>query len=166
MPSLLARIAALRRAHSLVVADLPSGRAGREDLRALAFARAPGELLLVVQRTRTAPGHELLWVAAAGLADKASAEHPPADAGTGGGDAGRGRGGDRDGGNASAGRSARTGAGDSELTSQTTEERGLIAAVDIAPTILRHLGLADSGRHARLSDPHRWPSRLRLACAC
>ena len=34
-----------------------------------------------------------------------------------------------------AGRTAMT------LSSQTTNERGLIAAVDLAPTILRHLGL-------------------------
>ncbi len=101
-PSLLARIAALLRAHPLVVADLPAGRAGREDLGALAAGRAPGELLLVVQRTRYAPGHELLWVAAAGLTDDT---------------------------------------GNTELTSQTTEERGLIASIDLAPTILRHLGL-------------------------
>jgi len=34
------------------------------------------------------------------------------------------------------------GAGGGELSSQTTNERGLIAAVDLAPTVLRHLGLA------------------------
>ncbi len=34
-----------------------------------------------------------------------------------------------------------SGGGDTELTSQTTNERGLIASVDIAPTILRHLRL-------------------------
>ncbi len=34
-----------------------------------------------------------------------------------------------------------TGGGGRDLTSQTTNERGLIAAVDLAPTILDHLGL-------------------------
>jgi hypothetical protein len=100
--SLLARVPALRDAHRLVVTDLPAGQAGHEDLNTLAAARVPGELLLVVQRTRTAPGHELLWVGAAGLA------HSNAN---------------------------------TELTSQTTEQRGLIDAIDLAPTILRHLGL-------------------------
>jgi hypothetical protein len=101
--TLLARVAALRRAHPLVIADLPSGRPGREDLRALAAGRAPGELLLVVQRIRSAPGHELLWAGAAGLPDSNT---------------------------------------NTELTSQTTEQRGLIDAIDLAPTILRHLGLS------------------------
>jgi hypothetical protein len=100
--SLLARVAALRRTHRLVVADLPGGHAGRKDLRALSGARPPGELLLVMQRARSAHGHELLWAAAGGLA----------------------------------------GGGDRELSSQTTTQRGLIAAVDLAPTILRHLGIA------------------------
>ena len=34
------------------------------------------------------------------------------------------------------------GGGDRELSSQSTNERGLIAAVDLAPTILKHLGAA------------------------
>jgi len=101
--TLLTRVTALIRAHPLVVADLPAGRRGREDLGALAAGRSPEELLLVVQRTRSAPGHELLWVGAAGL--------PNSSANT-------------------------------ELTSQTTEQRGLIDAIDLAPTILRHLGLS------------------------
>jgi hypothetical protein len=33
------------------------------------------------------------------------------------------------------------GGGGQELTSQTTNERGLVAAIDLAPTILHHLGL-------------------------
>jgi hypothetical protein len=99
-PSLPARIAALRRTHRLVVADLPGGRAGDEDLRALSATRASGELLLAVQRTRSPHGHELLWTGASGLG---------------------------------AGGAARA------LSSQTTNQRGLIAAVDLAPTILRHL---------------------------
>ncbi|MGO9249067.1 MAG: hypothetical protein ACLQQB_02070 [Solirubrobacteraceae bacterium] len=101
--SLLARVLALHDAHRLVVTDLPAGQAGHEDLNTLAAARVPGELLLVVQRTRTAPGHELLWAGAAGL--------PHSNANT-------------------------------ELTSQTTEQRGLIDSIDLAPTILRHLGLS------------------------
>jgi hypothetical protein len=114
-PSLLARVAPLRRAHRLVVADLPAGRAGYEDLRTLSATRTPEELLLVVQRARAPRGHELLWVAAAGL--------PP------GGSAGAGR-----------AQSAGGAATVMTLTSRTTNERGLIAAVDLAPTILRHLG--------------------------
>jgi hypothetical protein len=104
--TLLTRVAALRSAHRLVLADLPSGRTGREDLRTLSASRRPRELLLVLQRaTQPAHGHELLWAAAAGL-------------GTG------------------------TAGGSEELTSQTTTQRGLIAAIDIAPTILRHLAIA------------------------
>jgi hypothetical protein len=99
--TLLERTAALQRSHSLVVADLPAGAGGLADLRALAARRAASELLLVVQRAPDAPGHELLWSAAAGLA----------------------------------------GAGGGELSSSSTEQRGLIAAVDLAPTILGHLGV-------------------------
>ena len=36
------------------------------------------------------------------------------------------------------------GGGAKELSSQTTNERGLVAAVDLAPTILGHLGLIPS----------------------
>jgi hypothetical protein len=100
--SLPDRVARLQSTHDLIVTDLPAGAAGHEDLRTLSAGRRPGELLLVVQRARSAAGHELLWVAAGGLA----------------------------------------GGGERELTSQTTSQRGLIASVDIAPTILRHLDLA------------------------
>jgi hypothetical protein len=99
--TLLARLSALAHAHALVVADLPGGVEGRADLRALSRERAPGELLIVVQRDQRASSGELLWTAAAGLA---------------GGDNG-------------------------ELSSQSTNERGLIASFDLAPTILAHLGL-------------------------
>jgi len=99
--TLLARLSALGRAHALVVADLPGGAEGRADLRALSRERAPGELLLVVQRVQQPSSGELLWTAAAGLA----------------GGAGK------------------------ELSSQSTNERGLIASFDLAPTILAHLGL-------------------------
>lgn len=99
--TLLKRTATLQLGHSLVVADLPAGAASLTDLRALVLRRRAGQLLLVVQRAPDAPGHELLWSAAAGL----------------------------------------QGAGGSELSSSSTEQRGLIAAVDLAPTILEHLGV-------------------------
>jgi hypothetical protein len=99
--SLLSRIAALRRTVPFVVADLPAGAEGVADLRALAQARGPGELLIAVQRVPDGRGGELLWAAAAGLA----------------------------------------GGGGRELTSRSTKQRGLIAAIDIAPTILRWLGV-------------------------
>ena len=85
----------------MVVADLPDGEAGNTALRTLVSTRARGELLIAVQRAPDGPGHELLWVAAAGL----------------GGDG-------------------------QTLTSQTTNERGLVASIDIAPTILEYLGLS------------------------
>ncbi len=100
--TLLSRIAALRGAGDLVVADLPAGAAGLADLRSLSLGRAAGELLLVVQRSSDGHGHELLWAAAAGL----------------------------------------PGGGGRELSSHTTNEHGLIAAVDLAPTILAHLGVS------------------------
>jgi hypothetical protein len=95
--------------HRLVVADLPAGKPGYADLRALVAQRPAGELLIVLQRVHDEPnnstlgqdGHELLWVAFAGL-----------------------------------------GTGRHTLTSQTTNERGLIASMDIGPTILAHLDLA------------------------
>lgn len=99
--TLLARVATLRRRERLVVADLPTGGEGIADLRALSAARAPGELLIALQRAGRTPGNELLWAAAAGLA----------------------------------------GGGGRTLTSQSTNERGLVAAFDVAPTILAHLGL-------------------------
>jgi hypothetical protein len=99
--SLLARIAALRRAERFVVADLPVGPEGRADLRELAERRAPGELLIALQRAADGRGGELLWTAVAGLA----------------------------------------GGGGRELTSRTTREHGLIASMDIAPTIFDRLGV-------------------------
>ncbi len=114
--TLLARIETLGSRRRFVVAELPAGRAGYEDLRALAAARAPTQLLLVLQQASSAPHHELLWLGAAGL----RAGGPLRGAGARGG----------------AGSSAQR-----DLTSQTTEERGLVASFDIAPTILGHLGL-------------------------
>jgi hypothetical protein len=99
--TLLTRISALRRTHSLVVADLPGGVEGVADLRALSHGRAPEELLIVVQREQRPSSGELLWTGASGLA----------------------------------------GGGGGELSSQSTNERGLIASFDLAPTILEHLGL-------------------------
>jgi hypothetical protein len=99
--TLLARIAALRRSVPFVVADLPGGAQGRADMRALGERRAPGDLLIVVERAPDTSGGELLWTAVAGLA----------------------------------------GGGGRELISRTTRQRGLIAAIDIAPTILERLGV-------------------------
>ena len=98
--TLLARIAALRARHRLVVADLSDGAAGIAELHALAAGRPAGELLIAVQRAPDGHGHELLWTGLAGL--------------TGGG---------------------------RELTARTTNQRGLLSAIDLAPTILEHLGL-------------------------
>jgi hypothetical protein len=99
--TVLARLSALARTRTLVVADLPGGAEGRADLRSLSRERAPGELLIVVQRDQHASSGELLWTAAAGLA----------------------------------------GGSGNELSSQSTNERGLIASFDLAPTIIAHLGL-------------------------
>jgi hypothetical protein len=99
--SLLGRIAALRRTLPFVVADLPGGPEGRADVRELGQGRAPGELLIVVQRAPEGRAGELLWTAVAGL----------------------------------------PGGGGRELTSRTTRERGMIASIDIAPTILDRLGV-------------------------
>jgi len=52
--------------------------------------------------------------------------------------------------------------GDQTLTSQTTNERGLIAAVDLAPTILRHLGLTPIPAAMR-GDPIRTDGPLHSA---
>jgi hypothetical protein len=99
--TLLARIAALRARHRLVVADLPGGAAGIAELHALAAGRPAGELLVAVQRAPDGHGHELLWTGLAGLPG------------------GSGR----------------------ELTARTTNQRGLLSAIDLAPTILDYLGL-------------------------
>jgi hypothetical protein len=118
--TLLARIAVLRAHKRLVVADLPGGNAGRADLLALSQERAPRELLIVVQHAPDGQGGELLWTGADGLIDA--------------------RGHSRAGGLAGASRPARATA--MELSSQSTRERGLVVSVDVAPTILAHLGVA------------------------
>jgi hypothetical protein len=110
--TLLSSVDALGAQHRLVVADLPPGPTGYADLRTLSARRPAGELIVVIERVPDEPnnstkdqiGHELLWVATAGL-----------------------------------------GPGGRMLTSQTTNQRGLIASIDIAPTILAHLGLRVPG---------------------
>ena len=134
-PTLPARIERLRRETRFVVSDLPDGAEGYADLRTLAQGRAAGELLLVVERALGGSGHELLWVAAAGL---------PGDAGPG------------------ATRSQGPGGPASTLSSQTTNERGLIAAVDLAPTILEHLRLTPIPADMR-GDPIRTDGPLHSA---
>jgi hypothetical protein len=99
--TLLARIAAARRRAQLVVADLPNGGESLADLRMLNAGRAPGALVIAIERTAGTPAGALLWSAAAGLA----------------------------------------GGGGKELTSPSTNQRGLVAAFDLAPTILAHLDL-------------------------
>jgi hypothetical protein len=55
-----------------------------------------------------------------------------------------------------------SGGGGSELSSQTTNERGLIASVDLAPTILTHLGMRTLPAAMR-GEPIRTDGRLSSA---
>lgn len=96
--TLVARADRLLGRWPLVVATVGTGPQGRRALQQLAAARAPRELMIVVQSGAASRPSRLLWVGAAGL------------------------GGHRPG----------------ELTSNDTQQRGLIAATDIAPTILAH----------------------------
>ncbi len=98
--TLPARIAGLLARRQLAVADLPPAAAGEAMLDRLAAARAPGELLIAVQRLPEGARGELLWTGAAGL----------------------------------------PGGARQVLTSHTTQQRGLIAAADLAPTILEWVG--------------------------
>ena len=97
--TLVSRIQGLLRSHGLVVADLQPRVAGRRQLRALLAGRAPGELVIAIQRVPGGKRGQLLWVGAAGLP-----------------------GGPR-----------------KELTSATTQQRGLVSSVDIAPSALSWL---------------------------
>ncbi|HEY1834653.1 MAG TPA: hypothetical protein VGG08_09465 [Solirubrobacteraceae bacterium] len=113
--SLTGRIEALLARKRLVVADLPGGAGGLSALKLLDSRRAPGELLVVVQRLPTGKQGQLLWVGAAGL------------------------------------QSSEIGVTSTqrELTSETTSERGLIASIDLAPTILGHLGIGSLPEEVR-----------------
>lgn len=99
--TLLPRAALLLDRSHFVVCDLPGGSAGARDLLALTRARAPAELLIVVQAAAGGTQGQLLWLGTAGLAGMHA----------------------------------------SELTSDTTRERGLVSSIDLAPTILRRLGI-------------------------
>ena len=101
--TLLERIAAMETNKKLLVADLPGGRSGEEDLRALSSARRAGELEIVIALPGVGERPSLLWAALGGLG--ATGE-------------------------------------ETELTSHTTSQRGLFVSIDVAPTILEHLGLA------------------------
>ncbi len=107
--SLPARAQAALASRRLVIAELAPGDEVRSQLRALAAARARGELLLVVQRSSDPRQGALLWIAAVGLA----------------------------------------GGGGRELSSPSTQQRGLLVSVDLAPTILAHLGAGSLPRAMR-----------------
>jgi hypothetical protein len=96
----------------LSVVRLPADRLGYARLRSLVSSRHCGELVLALERASGPRAHELSW---AGLAGAGPAEAGPA-----------------------ADFTARAGT----LSSQTTRQRGLIAAVDVVPTLLAHLRLA------------------------
>jgi len=109
--TLLSRVGRARSSHLLTVADLPGGPAGYRDLRSLLATRPPAELLIAVQQLRTSAADPRIVAPA----PKGSELLWLALAGP-----------------------VR---GGQTLTSQTTNERGLIAAIDLAPTILGHLRL-------------------------
>ena len=60
---------------------------------------------------------------------------------------------------------AGAGAGASELTSHSTNQRGLVVSVDLAPTILAHLGTPDSRGRARQSRSKPMDRFTPRACA-
>ncbi len=103
--TLPARVAALLRRHSLVVADLRTVSGVPRQLHALLARRVPGELVIAVQRVPAGKRGQLLWIGTAGLP------------GTG------------------------PGSRRKDLTSATTQQRGLVSSVDIAPTVLGWLGV-------------------------
>ncbi|HUH82211.1 MAG TPA: hypothetical protein VLZ06_12895, partial [Solirubrobacteraceae bacterium] len=127
--TLAARVRELGAHWPLVVVTGPPGRPGRDAVRRLDASRGPRELLIVVQSDPASRPSRLLWIGAAGLGA------------TGPGAAGLDAAGLDDG---SAG----------ELTSSDTQERGLLASTDIAPTILAHEHLPTpasvQGKHVRV----------------
>ncbi len=150
--TLPARVTTMRAKKRLVVTDLPAGPAGRSDLMALARARGPGELLIVVQRRVPSSNGQLLWTGVAGL---------PGGGLPGGGPPGGGLPG---GGPPGADLSGGGGGDHRELTSNSTKERGLIVSVDLAPTILKWLGSAvpaDMRGEPISADGRLDPGRLR-----
>jgi hypothetical protein len=122
-PTLPARIAGLTQQYQLVVTDLPPGAAGEHELRQLNTTRPADQLLIVLERAPDEPGHELLWLGISGLDSGPNAGAP-------------GNGSELNA-KALSGREPSSRA----LTSQTTNQRGLVATVDIAATILAHLDL-------------------------
>jgi hypothetical protein len=117
--TLPARVASLLARKRLVVADLPGGDAGRADLLALARVRGADELLIAIGREESAGAGRLLWTAVIGLNGENRVAGPPGASITPGSRSTGGR----------------------ELTSSSTNQRGLIASIDIAPTALHRLGL-------------------------
>jgi hypothetical protein len=115
--TVVGRAQAMLARERLVVTDLPEGAAGVADLEALRRTRRRGELMIAVQRMPTGRAGQLLWAGLIG-------PPPPAPAALGGSHVL---------GTLELVRSA-------ELTSPSTNERGLVVSVDIAPTILIHLG--------------------------
>ncbi|HUB35921.1 MAG TPA: hypothetical protein VL972_03795, partial [Solirubrobacteraceae bacterium] len=109
--SLPTRLTRLRERWRLIMADLATGATGLRQLRDLARSRPPGELLLVAERAGRGTGNELLWMGATGQ------------------------------GRASSSGGTNAAPHQEELTSQTTRQRGLIASIDIPPTVLHHLHL-------------------------
>jgi hypothetical protein len=126
--TLPARVEALLARKRLVVADLPGGGAGRADLLALARTRGADELLIAIGRDERVGAGQLLWTAVAGL----PSENRMA------GTRGESRAAGLRGVSSVPGSGAAAGG---ELTSSSTNQRGLIASIDIAPTALRRLGL-------------------------
>jgi hypothetical protein len=135
--TLPARVEALLARKRLVVADLPGGGAGRADLLALARTRGADELLIAIGRDERVGAGQLLWTAVAGLSrDTQGAGLSSETQGAGP------RAEHRAAGLHGASNMPSLGfAGGRELTSSSTNQRGLIASFDIAPTILQHLGL-------------------------
>ncbi len=65
--TIVGRIEQLLAGRRLVVAELPRGSAGRADLARLTHRRAPGTLILAIERVASADRGQLLWAAGAGI---------------------------------------------------------------------------------------------------